>query len=381
MQKRWKKLCTFAVLTVVMLGSLFPARNVYAAYDSSAKNSVVAVVFYVYDAYYVLKSQSTGNYVKDESGNILIYKNLGSVVASWGSGFFVGKKGDDAQYLVTNCHVVDDFIASSEGGNGLLKTGSTYKITYTNGKKDTCDIYMRYKKCELRVYYDKDDYDEAYVVDSGDTDKVDLAILKIGKPTTKRHNSTLATASEDNVGDTVYTIGFPGNADNVFSDASKWGIDDVVVSKGSISRFVMSSGTGVARIQTDATIQHGNSGGPLVNEDGYVIGINTNTFNTNNEISYYSINTSELIRMLDNNKIPYEIGKSKKLDVKQLLIIVGIAAVVIVIVRNKKKKKAASSVITPVNNAVNNSIAGNETINSGSSGSEAINNNNITDIK
>lgn len=238
---------------------------------------------------------------------------------------------------------------------------------------------MGYKKCELRVYYDKDDYDEAYVVDSGDTDKVDLAILKIGKPTTKRHNSTLATASEDNVGDTVYTIGFPGIADNELSNASKWGMDDVVVSKGSINRFVMASGTGVARIQTDATIQHGNSGGPLVNEDGYVIGINTNTVsNKDNEISYYSINTSELIRMLDNNKIPYEMGKSKKLDVKQILIIAGIAATVVIviiaavviIIRNKKKKKAASSGITPVSNAVNN----------GNSGSEAINNN-TTDIK
>lgn len=379
MQKRWKKLCTFAVLTVVILGSLFPARNVYAAYDSSAKDSVVAVAFYVYDAYYVLKSQSTGKYVKDSNGNTYIYKNLGSGVASSGSGFFVGKKGDDAQYLVTNCHVVDDFIASSEGGNGLVKTGSTYKITYKSGNKDTCDIYMGYKKCELRVYYDKDDYDEAYVVDSGDTDKVDLAILKIGKPTTKRHNSTLATASEDNVGDTVYTIGFPGIADNELSNASKWGMDDVVVSKGSINRFVMASGTGVARIQTDATIQHGNSGGPLVNEDGYVIGINTNTVsNKDNEISYYSINTSELIRMLDNNKIPYEMGKSKKLDVKQILIIAGIAAAVVIviiaavviIIRNKKKKKAASSGITPVSNAVNN----------GNSGSEAINNN-TTDIK
>lgn len=347
-----------------MLGSLFPARNVYAAYDSSAKDSVVAVAFYVYDAYYVLKSQSTGKYVQNSNGNIYVYKNYGSGVHSYGSGFFVGKKTDDAQYLVTNCHVIDKFLASNEGGSGLIKTGGTYKITYKNGTKDTCDIYLRYSKCEIRVYYDKEDYEEAYVVDNGDTDKVDLAILKIGEPTSKRHPSTLALADEKNVGDTVYTLGFPGNAENLLSDASRWGLDDVVVSKGSINRFVMVSGTGVARIQIDATIQHGNSGGPLVNEDGYVVGINTNGYSSDgSEVSYYAINTSELIRMLDNNKIPYEMGKSKKPDVKQILIISGIAATVfiaiiaavIIIVRNKKKKKAE--------------------------GNAAINNDNTTDIK
>jgi hypothetical protein len=143
------------------------------------------------------------------------------------------------------------------------------------------------------------------------------------------------------VGDTIYTVGYPGNAENVMSDASKWGVDDVVVSTGSISRFVTASGTGVERIQIDATIQHGNSGGPLVNEAGDVLGINTNGWG-NDEISYYSINVKELITMLDDNNVPYTTDKTAKGSNATLIIIIAAVVVVLLIVLavvlSKKKK-------------------------------------------
>ena len=154
------------------------------------------------------------------------------------------------------------------------------------------------------------------------------------------------------VGETVYTIGFPGNADNNFTSASKYGVEDATVHKGVINKFVTNEGKGVDRIAIDATIQHGNSGGPLVNEAGDVLGINTNVesnspYEGQVEADYYAINTSELITFLDKNNIGYmEAGKMNVLMI--VLIIVGIVLVVgggcvvalILILKNAKKKKA-----------------------------------------
>ena len=69
------------------------------------------------------------------------------------------------------------------------------------------------------------------------------------------------------VGSTIYAVGYPGLAENVFADATTtWGPSDVSVTSGSISRLLTTSGTGQMRLQIDCVIRHGNSGGPLVNE-------------------------------------------------------------------------------------------------------------------
>lgn len=130
------------------------------------------------------------------------------------------------------------------------------------------------------------------------------------------------------VGETVYTVGFPGVAKNMLTRTSSYGIADITVSEGIISKFAADD-KGVERIQTSAVIQHGNSGGPLVTETGYVVGVNTNTVsNASNEVNYYSINSSELVKFLDKNNIPYETAKQGGIPIA----IVGIIAAVVVIV-------------------------------------------------
>ncbi len=54
-----------------------------------------------------------------------------------GTGFFVGEAGEDPQYIVTNCHVVEEFILAGKALGGG----------------------------ELHVRFDKDDEAEAYLVD------------------------------------------------------------------------------------------------------------------------------------------------------------------------------------------------------------------------
>ena len=284
------------------------------AFDDNVKSGVVAITDYMTNA---------TTYAKTDSG----YQELEQYSEYWssGSGFFVGDTTDNPTMIVTNCHVVESYIESGEGAGNLFYTGEYYNNKYP--------IYVKAESSELRVYFSEDDYELAYVDCYGDSSKVDLAVLRLREGTDKRHSLKLTETDESMVGDTVYTVGFPGNADNYFTGASKYGVNDVTVHKGSISKFVMNEGKGVERIATDAAIQHGNSGGPLVTEEGYVIGVNTNVWSQSPysgqiEADYYAINSSELMRFLDKNNIPYQTAKTSSGAGMAFSAIVGAAAIV-----------------------------------------------------
>ena len=304
------------------------------AFDNSVREGTVAVVFYLKDAAY---------YITDGT-NIQWVQDIGDTQWSAGSGFFVGNTRENPQYIVTNCHVIDEYVNANEGGTYVYPTGGFYQ---------GYPLYIVATGCELRIYYSQDDYDIAYVDCYGDVEKVDLAVLRLRNTTDKRHALQIMVPTEDMVGQMIYTVGYPGNADNYFTGASQYGINDSTVHTGSINRFVVNDGVGVERIAIDATIQHGNSGGPLVTEEGYVIGVNTNVYSTSPytnqiEADYYAISATELTRFLDKNNITYEMAGSSGSSMG-VGVIIGVvsavivaAAVVVFIVMSKKKKDQGS---------------------------------------
>ena len=286
----------FAVLISGLAGSV----DVAASFDNSVREGVVAVVVYMEDITYYAR-------VNNE---FIPYKQY-EWSMSRGSGFFVGEAGGDPQYIVTNYHVIADYLDAGEGASvgTILPTGGD--VYSEDGK--TYDQYMAVTGvCELRVYYSKDDYDIAYVDCYEDDDKADLAVIRLRNPTDKRHTLKIEAPTDDMVGDTIYTVGFPGNADNDFTGASQFDVEDVTVHKGSVNKFVVNEGVGIERIAIDAIIQHGNSGGPLVTEEGNVIGVNTNgVFSSDGyEQYYYAISANELIRFLGKNNISYELAET-----------------------------------------------------------------------
>jgi putative serine protease PepD len=141
-----------------------------------------------------------------------------------GSGFVYDSKGD----IVTNDHVVD----SSSSITVAFPDGSTAPATLVGSDAST-----------------------------------DLAVIKVNVPSSKLHPLSLGDSSQLGVGDPVVAIGSP------------FGLEETVTS-GIVSALhrQMTSPNGFAiadSIQTDAAINHGNSGGPLLDAGGRVIGINT----------------------------------------------------------------------------------------------------------
>ena len=152
--------------------------------------------------------------------------------ASLGTGVIFTENG----YILTNYHVV-------EGGSDCyiaLDTGASYQASYVAGDPVN-----------------------------------DLAVLKVdaqGLPAAEFGDS------EDlEVGDTVYAIGNPLGYE-------LWGtMTDGIVS--AVDRNVTVDGRTMTLIQTNAALNSGNSGGPLINEYGQVVGLNVIKMSS----SYFSI--------------------------------------------------------------------------------------------
>ena len=101
----------------------------------------------------------------------------------------------------------------------------------------------------------------------GTDPSTDLAVLKVDAPSSKLHPLSLGDSGKLEVGDGVVAIGSP------------FGLDETVTS-GIVSALgrdisAQNNFTIPGVIQTDAAINHGNSGGPLLNMAGEVVGVNT----------------------------------------------------------------------------------------------------------
>jgi putative serine protease PepD len=141
-----------------------------------------------------------------------------------GSGFVYDSDG----HIVTNNHVVDG--------------ASSISVTFSDGSKYSAKVV-------------------------GTDPSSDLAVLKVNAPASKLHPLTLGDSSKLEVGDGVVAIGSP------------FGLEETVTTGivSALNRDISSTNnfTISGAIQTDAAINHGNSGGPLLNMAGQVVGINT----------------------------------------------------------------------------------------------------------
>jgi serine protease Do len=156
------------------------------------------------------------DFFDDEGGNGLARK-----VSSLGSGFVI----DPGGLVVTNNHVI-------EGADEIV-------VNFTDGTSLKVTKIL------------------------GHDPKTDLALLKV-EPKTPLKAVTFGDSTKMRVGDWVMAIGNPFGLGG-----------SVTVGIISATRRDINAGPYDDFLQTDAAINRGNSGGPLFNMDGEVIGVNT----------------------------------------------------------------------------------------------------------
>lgn len=135
----------------------------------------------------------------------------------------------------------------------------------------------------------------------------DLAVLETAAPL-KVPGLALRTSGFD-TGLAVWALGFPGGADTLAGQPAA-GVDEMTVTDGIVSAVKTSHEVGTASqavrlVQTNAAINHGNSGGPMVDEKGNVVGVNTVGVENVQAING-AVHVSELINVLEANAIPYK---------------------------------------------------------------------------
>lgn len=131
----------------------------------------------------------------------------------------------------------------------------------------------------------------------------DLCILSVDK---NLGIQPLSLAQEPaKQGEAVYAVGFPGAAD-IFSDSAVHTSEDATITDGIVSAVrtltMDDYGDPVSLVQMNAAINSGNSGGPLFNAKGQVVGVNTLGV-TSAQGVFGAVAVSELRDVLKNNDI------------------------------------------------------------------------------
>ena len=141
-----------------------------------------------------------------------------------GSGFVIDTDG----HIATNQHVVDG--------------ATSIQVTFADGKTASAKVV-------------------------GTDRSTDVAVIQVDAPKSELHPLTFADSNDVQVGDGVVAIGSPFGLKGTVTTGVVSALDRTIDAP---NNFTISGA-----IQTDAAINHGNSGGPLLDADGHVIGINS----------------------------------------------------------------------------------------------------------
>ena len=173
---------------------------------------------------YKRSSASVVEITVGSSGEASPFGGDGGTQQAQGSGFVYDTEG----HVITNQHVVD----GAETVSVKFANGETYSARVVGGDPST-----------------------------------DIAVLDVDAPASELKPLELADSSNVEVGDGVIAIGSPFGLEQTVTTGIVSALHRQISSPNSFSID--------DAIQTDAAINHGNSGGPLLDMDGEVIGVNS----------------------------------------------------------------------------------------------------------
>ncbi len=229
--------------------------------------------------------------------------------AVYGTGFAVGEY-EPVMFIVTNCHVTKDSKAISVLCADALKVGAS--------------VYL-------------------------ENENTDLCVLKLSTPLHGLKPLVLEDAKAAKAGDAIYALGFPSASDAISLDIGA-SAEDVTVTDGIDSAEktgkLKENGAAVTLLQINASLSGGNSGGPLLNGDGHVVGVNTLAVLDAKDINA-AISADALTDMLSTAGIGYQSAAEQDAAHTKTAIFtiaagaVIIAAGIVFLLRRKKRVKNA----------------------------------------
>ncbi|VAW74395.1 hypothetical protein MNBD_GAMMA12-151 [hydrothermal vent metagenome] len=208
-----------------------------------------------------------------DSGVVRIEIRLANGGKITGSGMLVNREG----YVLTNYHVI----------HKILKTKNAHFFIYDGNLRKP-----ERKKFKI-VWY---------------AHRHDIALLKVENINQKRHPVIFADSENDNTtkGMRVWTLGFPAASDTAGAISLEPILKDGVISIKRDMTLVTST-ISTHMYEHSAVINGGNSGGPLLNNCGFVIGMNQSKASSTliAQGTFWSIRSIELIKALSRLNIKF----------------------------------------------------------------------------
>lgn len=207
-----------------------------------------------------------------------------------GSGFLIGASSG-ATTVITNYHVVTlpDHDSSSWDKE---KASEAFGVDFFNSNEITMEVRVAVKRdVEISASY------------VNGSEQADFAILELEQAIYDRNPLKLADSDSTVETQNVYALGFPGVASDV-QDDEVYTVEDVTITNGTVGKF--QNIDNIPYILHNAQLGFGNSGGPLVNSNGEVIGVNTLSYSDGSGNYYSSIAINEIAGILDALGIQYE---------------------------------------------------------------------------
>ena len=272
-----------------------------------------------------------------------------------GSGFAIGVPGQESDIFVTNRHVVvkqDDSI-SDEVYIMLSNDSLVFKYYFVLLTAEEARYYSQkdqtvYNAGDPYPYKSQVDIDENTIVKckvlKTSADYPDVAIIQAEQKISGITALPRGSAEDLKKGQTVFALGYPGSADEsqrtvdyeyvdgremyVITEVWSASLDEMSITSGTVNKTTEYKRYGDTKVVSHtAHINHGSSGGPLIDKYGNVVGINTYG-NTEDDAFAYSVFIEYAEQYLNSLDIYWVDGSSSATSV----IVIGAACFGVLII-------------------------------------------------
>lgn len=258
-----------SALTAAVITAAFMSAAVFADNFSDAKKSVVYIEAYFSD--------------------VEVLGDVYSLEGHRGSGFAIGTPGEAVKNIVTADHVIR-----------------------WSGEINGVNVNVR--ASEVRVYFSYAANDFMRATINVDDEGRDIAVLDLPEPTDKREPLIICRDRDRDENDACAALGYPVFSEIITEDtAITLDLSDMSIKRGAVENKIKALNDEEFYLLDKIELSPGQSGGPLINENNEVIGINTLTVSGRNsnglvEEKHYSICIDELLRIINRDEIPYTLS-------------------------------------------------------------------------